>query len=300
MKRFATPLLALVIAILVAFAGYKFIRSLNFASSGGGEVIGKITRLEGLVEHRLARSVNLEKLERTGPLHHQELIVTQPGALVEVNLDVGTTIRIHEGSRFIAEKDTSKQNAIIGTVLGGSVTVPLPGPQGAFRLFREGREIDLMAREEPQAPVIQEGQKNDQRPAPPGGGVVISATAPDETQATPKPEPQVKAGDDATDRLSNDDVIRHIRGQAGFIQRCYLTFINRQPSENAASIAPTGTIYVGFTVQPNGRVQSAKLVKSDFTDTVLNKCILEVVERTQFRAFGGESLAVREFPITLQ
>ena len=296
MKKFATPLLALVIAILVAFAGYKFIRSLGFASSGGGDVIGRITRLEGIVEHRLARSVNLDRLESTGPLHHQELIVTQPGALVEVTLDVGTTIRIHESSRFIAEKDSSKQKAVIGTVLGGSVTVPLPGPTGAFRLFREGREIDLMAREEPQAPVIHEGQ----RPPPPAGGIVISATAPDETQATPKPVPQAKAGDDTTDQLTNDDVIRHIRGQAGFIQRCYLTFINRQPGENAASIAPTGTVYVGFTVQPNGRVQNARLVKSDFTDTVLNKCILEVVERTSFRAFGGESLAIREFPITLQ
>jgi hypothetical protein len=58
---------------------------------------------------------------------------------------------------------------------------------------------------------------------------------------------------------------------------------------------------LSFTIQSNGKVASgSRIVRSAFEDATFNKCIAEVVERTTFRSFKGDPIAIAEFPITVR
>jgi len=129
--------------------------------------------------------------------------------------------------------------------------------------------------------------------------------SPRPTATPPRTLPLFKgsAAHQVEDTLSNDDINRQLKAQTSFFQRCYLTFINRnrgQQAGDAQAAGPRGTVTVGFTIQSNGHANSAQVVRSDFQDPILHKCLLDVIERTPFKSFNANAIPVREFPITLQ
>jgi hypothetical protein len=248
--------------------------------------------------------VIVETLNNPGPLFNQDLVITHAGSNAVLILRTqGTTIRLNENSRFVAELDATREGGVLGTILDGTVTILNPGKAGSFRLFREGREISLNDTEKLVVPVLSDSPTT-APPAPEATpSLVITATLPDEA-ATPVPRPAAQtapATGETSDLLTNDDILRQLRSQTSFFQRCYLNFIHRERAKSGAGTpAPTGIVTVSFDVQPTGKVNDASLVRSDFSDSVLNNCVLEVIGRTQFKTFKGEAVPVQQFPISLQ
>jgi hypothetical protein len=329
MKKPLVPLTALVIGIAAALAAYNIMNGLGFRSLPLGRmvVIGEIQSVKGDVERRLPENVQIEAVRGPAPLHSQETIFTQKDSQAVVSFSDGTTLRLAENSRFVAEVDASKKEAVIGTLLDGSVNVLNTGKPGFFRLFQNGHEASLSTTEEKSlvslipANSVPANGSEPLRHAGPGAepGLVISATQAEEpaantlTSATPSTaaSDSESAGANATsDNLTNDDIVRQLRGQMGFFQRCYLTFLHRAQATGSGTaagsstggngIGPTGSIVAGFKILPSGKVSDVKIAHSDFTDGILNRCVTEVIERTQFRAFNGTAIPVQEFPIKLQ
>lgn len=300
-SKAGSQLIAAFIALAAAFAGFNLLRSVQPSPNtvDSAPIIGEIQALKGDVEHRLPRSNQLVSLKSAGSLRSQELILTHPASEAVLSFKGGAVIRVLENSRFIAEVDASKTDALLGTLLEGRVEILQAGNTSSFRLFHQGREIDLKAPPPSSAPTLPKFVEAETAP-------LLSATVSDESQGkTPRVAPQSNQPSPTRaqeDTLTDDEIARQIRSQTGFFQRCYLSFVNRlrtQDSDPQAQAAgPTGTVVVGFTIQANGRVAKAHLVQSDFSDSTLNKCVVDVVSRTSFRAFDGDAIDIARFPIS--
>jgi hypothetical protein len=288
---------AALIAVGIALISYKF-----FGGSGGSvNEVGRIESVSGEVSRRLPGNVQFESVVSPQPLLNQELLQSQRASEAVVVLKTGTKIRMGEGSRFVVETDMSRADSLIGTVIEGTVSVVEPGDANRFRLFQQGREVPLSATGGTISSSANDDRFEDQ-PIDVAGGLVITATTPDETAPTPAPSESVappRPGSSA-DVLTNEDILRNLRAQTGFFQRCYLTFIHRSQSQSPQNEAATGTVVVSFRIEPSGRIPEATIARSDFSDQILHRCITEVIERTRFKAFSSKPIPVLEFPITLQ
>jgi hypothetical protein len=310
MKKIVVPLFAAVIGIAGALAGFNLLKEMNSGRAPLVQLVpvGEILEVRGHVTHRLPRSVNVEPLSEATELHNQERLTTGKNSSVLLQLDDGSKLRLEEDSSFIVEFDPTKEEALTATLLAGRVTPLVRGKPGALRVFQGGREIDL-GETKAEVPVIGSASL----PARAGETeLVVVAPTPDESAVPASPSaspPTAKAAEPVakgmgaaklTDTLSDDEIRKFMRAQTGYFQRCYLTFMNRAGRSKAAAPAKSGVVVVGFTIQPSGKTSGASIVRSDFKDLTLQKCLLEVIERTPFRAFDGDAIPIAEFPITLE
>jgi Gram-negative bacterial TonB protein C-terminal len=318
-KRTSLQIIAAAIGLLTAMALFNLLKKWDARSSHQLKQIGEILSIDGAVERRSPGALTMEAVPGPRPLYHQDLLVTQRGGFATIVLSPdGPTLKINEGSRFIAEIDAARPQAFIGTILDGTVSVVNPGQKGVFRLYREGREISFESADRTMVPVIPmdksvaTGSNATTPPAPTTGatpGIVITATQVDESARASKlshqpsadaaPAAQPPSGSDTdslSDILTNDDIMKTVRSQTSYFQRCFLSYIHRA----GASATAQGTIVLSFTIQPSGKVSEAQLVRSEFNDLTLHNCTREVIERTRFKLFKGPAVPVQEFPVLLQ
>lgn len=330
MKQLVIPLMALAIGFAAAIVGFQVLRHIEARAPLAGPLmsVGEIQTVTGQVEHRLPRAIQFEPLTSPGPFHSQEWIVTSRDSKAVLAFKSGVILQLNEESRLVTEIDASQPDAVIVTVPSGSVKLLSPGTPEKLRLFQGGQEITLGSEVRSAAtalPVITTTESgagvassSASDPAAEAADSSIVATTVDETASPPEPSPPATATPPRTlplfksgaaraeDTLSNDDINRQLKAQTSFFQRCYLTFINRNRNNRESTgdaqtaAGPRGTVTVGFTIQSNGRANSAHVVRSDFQDSILHKCLLDVIERTPFKAFSSQAIPVREFPITLQ
>jgi TonB family protein len=322
-NKLLVPLAALVIGLGAATAAYHSLSKFKTETPRLAQSIpvGEIEDIAGEVSHRLPKTVQTEKLARPAALTNLEHLLTAKGAKAVVRLKGGALVRLEENSELVVELDPeSKSGALIVTILSGDLSLLEAGTPGTLRLFKAGREIkpaDLSRVLIPVIPTTAGAELPNGIPSESGESAPIVATTPDESApvaaATPtgtpigsskegretKADQAAQAGKQArgaqvTDTLSNDEIRRYLKAQTAYFQRCYLTYINRY------SQARPGTITVSFTIQPTGKTASARVIKSEFKDATLQKCVLDVISRTPFRPFDGEAIPVLEFPISLQ
>jgi len=305
-QRPTLQVIAAVVGFATALALFNMLKKCDGRPSRSLKQIGEIAAVDGAVERRTPGAVNMETVPGPRPLYHQDLVVTQRSSSATITLTPdGPTLRLNENTRFIAELDATRPGAFLGTLLDGTLSVLNPGRKGLFRLFREGHEISVETAEKRLVPVIPaEGSAPAAQEAaasgtpPPSGGIVITATMPtDEAQPTPKPAAAAAPPEAESDILTNEDILKTLRGQTGLFQRCYLSFIHRSGSSASNQ---RGKVTLRFTVLPTGKVTEASVLRSDFRDPTLNNCVREVLERARFKIFRGAAVPVEEFPISLE
>lgn len=261
-----------------------------------GSIVGSVETTKGSVTSRLPRTIEFRGIKGPRPLVNQEVIQTADDSEAVLTLSTLTSVQLAPATRFVVETDATKSDGLIGVVLEGRVMVLDPGAAGQFRLFQRGKELPL-----DQVPV--DGPNTVRPTSPlPTGGLIVTATTPDDSAPDSASEPASNTNEKSepsSDVLTNEDIVRQLRGQTGFFQRCYLSFINRARTRSETK-ATAGNVVVSFNVQPNGRVVDVMVRRSDFKDEILNRCVTEVVERTRFKRFSGTIVPVLEFPIRLQ
>jgi hypothetical protein len=310
MKKPVLQLTAVAIGLAASLAAFNFLKKSDVRSFDPRlyTAIGEIQSVEGQVERRLPQSENMETVPGARPLFSQDLVLTQKSSsAVLVFTASQTTLKLAENTRFIAELDSLKPGAIVGTLLDGNIQVLNSGRPGLFRLFREGHEIALKDLERNLVPILPgEGKNASAQNAPavtptPLNGLTISATLPEEPVGAAAQPPKTQVSEAVSNEiLTNEDIVRQLRIQTGFFQRCYLNFIHRTQKPDSATVGQAGVVTVSFMIQSNGKVNETKVVRSDFKDTTLQNCITEVISRTVFRGFQGNPVPVLEFPISLQ
>ncbi len=325
MKKLLIPLSILAIGIATAVATLVF-RDRNSSSLGEQpelkaqrpnehSPIGRVLDTRGAVNLRAPKEFQFRLAHQGNPLLSQELIVTDRASEVRLHLITETVLKVHERSRLVIEHDVTREGALIATVLDGQVSIEKPGKAELFRLFRDGRELNLNELTQLETPNLSLPTAS-KWPADSRFENLVIATLPDETAApVEQPSPSTRSNENSgappsSATLTDEDIVRELKRQSPFFRRCYMSFISRSKnqSEKTSQSSNThqeypphsGSIIVGFNIQPTGRVTDTRIVKSDFVDATLNKCILQTVERTQFKAFDAEAIPVMEFPITLK
>lgn len=307
MKRSALQITAAVVGFATALAAFNLLKRCDSqGAKTDAPVIGRLTSVEGQVERRLPGSAIMETVPSPRPIFHQDMIVTQGDSSASLVLEPdGPTLRLNENSRLVVEKDTTRPGAFIATLLEGTITPLNSGRAGFFRLFRDGKEVSLDSLSQQLVPVIPSEPAVAASPTvsgakPPVSGIVIQVTQLDESVVRPTPTQSAPGASEMAESgavLTNEEILRTLRGQYGLFQRCYLSYIHRQKSGAAAT---GGTMQANFTIQTSGKINDAKIAQSDFKDTTLHNCVTEVIERTRFKAFEGAAVPVERFPISLQ
>lgn len=313
MKKLMIPLAAVLIGIVAAVAGFNSLKNLPNSRGPSGPLteIGQITEAKGDVQHRLPHSFKIEPVSSPTSYHAQEWLITGRDSNAIVVFNNATSLRLAGDTRIVAEPDPGVSEGIVVTLLSGDVALASPGDAHQLRVLRNGEEYKLYRGSPvPMVPLIRPGAGSGSASTDTSATPLpaVTATTADETATVSTPPPAADATPPRvlpsykqpgqSDAPSNADIQRQLRMQTSFFQRCYLTFINRTKVNKET--APTGTVVVGFTIQPNGKVNGVKVVRSDFKDQTLHKCLTEVIERTPFKAFNADAVPVSEFPISLK
>jgi hypothetical protein len=102
--------------------------------------------------------------------------------------------------------------------------------------------------------------------------------------------------------LTNDDIRTQIKAQAGGVQKCYVSMVNRmsEASDRNSGELPRGEIIVAFKIFSSGKIDDGRVVNSPFQDQLFNRCVVEALHRVRLRPFEGAAIPVSEFPILLE
>ncbi len=275
--------------------------------------IGQIESVAGEVESRLPHQAVVTFLTQPRAYFAEEMLSTHNDSTVVLALNNSARIKIPSDSRVVSEADPQDPSQISLTILSGTLEIETAGEPGKLRLFRNGKQLSGKELNQIDRPIINLTGQPALGPTPMTGLQTpplvllvppekneppIVATQPQETSTLPAPSKPVNKGATTGGALSNEEIVRTLQKQSSFVQNCYLGLLKRNPG-----VAPSklnGTIYLWFTIQPNGKVTDTQVHRSPFKDQTLDHCLIEVIERTLFRPFRADAIRVTDFPIELK
>lgn len=321
-----------------------------------GPAIGQIQSVEGQVEIRPPRGTYFVTAT-VQPLVAEAVIQTQAASAAVIEFQSGPTIRLLANSRLVAELDPTRENTVHATLLSGEFAVLNPGTSESFTISHNGVVIDYKTdastRKVPLIPVTDEAVSNETpqvgelaqqensaaeitekleaekeselatMPAtevPTLGTKTSDAPATDATAAAKKDVRESTAAESNLLRstLTNDDIRTQMKAQAGGLQKCYVSMVNRMSesslsgqtdSQSPSSMSqanegtgelPRGEVVVSFKILASGKVEGGQVVRSPFEDELFGRCVVEALNRVRFRPFQGATIPVAEFPIVLE
>lgn len=95
----------------------------------------------------------------------------------------------------------------------------------------------------------------------------------------------------STYQSSGDPIQDALAKRQRQLTQCYL----ESDSYKGKEVTETGTMTVGFTIDPEGNVRAERILGTDFKDPNLHVCVLGVVDKTPFdKPKNGESIHVTQ------
>lgn len=335
--------LAVAVSVLAALAMATYLRSNNFQTEDAtaqlnGLVIGELQSIEGTVQIRPPKSTRFFNAT-AGPFIAEAQIQTQAASTAIIEFRPGPTIRLLANSRLVAELDPSRDGVINATLIAGEISVLNPGTNKSFSIsqngvpikYQEGRIIrtvplipiasteETLATEDSAADLAEklEAERDSElstvsqpeQPQPIGTPTSPSATQTAIPASSASSRTTGARADDThliRSTLTNDDIRSQVRSQAGSLQKCYVTMVNRmsESSESDQTKAkgelPRGEIRVSFKILSSGKVEEPRVLQSPFQDQTFERCTAEALGRMRFRPFQGPTIPVGDFPIVLE
>ncbi|MBN8540408.1 MAG: hypothetical protein J0L82_08480 [Deltaproteobacteria bacterium] len=339
-KRRVQQLVSVAVSLLAAIAMASYLKSSNApideeTAELNGPVVGDLQSIEGTVQIRPPRSTRFFSAT-IGPFIAEAMIQTQSSSAAVIEFRPGPTIRLLANSRLVAELDPSLDGVINATLISGDFTVLNPGTSKTFTISQNGVPLkyqdgqivrtvplipivageDFLAAEDSAADVAEKLEADrdaelstvSQPEAPQPIG-----TPSDQTERTSATSSAAK--DASTDpnsvnaglirsTLTNDDIRSQVKSQAGSLQKCYVTMVNRMsetgtPNQTKGEL-PRGEIRVSFKILSSGKVEEPRVLQSPFKDQTFERCTAEALGRMRFRPFQGPNIPVGDFPIILE
>jgi hypothetical protein len=124
------------------------------------------------------------------------------------------------------------------------------------------------------------------------GGPAVNPPAPQPIiNRRGQPMPDKGLAEEST-TLSNSYIESVLIGRAPLFRRCQLTSVRDKGNSS-------GLVTVAFRVLNDGRTDQARVVSSTLLNAALEACVVDVLSRTQFKAFTGEPLYL-SYPLRFQ
>lgn len=340
-KRRVQQVVSIAISLMAALAMASYLNSENATNDSPsvvleGAVVGELQSFEGTVQIRPPKSTRFFPAA-TGPLVAEALIQTQSSSAAIIEFRPGPTIRLLANSRLVAELDPSQDGVINATLVAGEFTVLNPGTSKTFTISQNGIPLnyadgqivrtvplipvtaseDFLAAEDSAADIAEKLEADrdselstvSQPEAPQPVGTPTNGQS-DRTSATSSAAKDAIAEMSTSNpglirsTLTNDDIRSQVKSQAGSLQKCYVTMVNRMSettdSANSKGELPRGEIRVSFKILSSGKIEEARVLESPFQDQTFERCTAEALGRMRFRPFQGPTIPVGDFPIVLE
>lgn len=261
-----------------------------------GPVVARLVQAEGSVKHVEGGHVQILKTPLTAPLELRDgdRLETDDNARVLLVLNSQDEMAMGPLSSVSLQlwnpKDPS--SALYLTVMAGDVEQKKPGVRGRAYVVREGRLYlpGQKAVSKPLALTVLRSAPLDMRladpatPAPAGGDFETDESAAQEFSAVmPAVEPET---------LSNEYIDETMASRQAQFQKCWLSRLKDKPDLK-------GQIVVQFEISRRGKVKELKVADSTLNDETLQKCVMTVVERIEFRGFKGPEISL-SYPINFE
>ena len=94
------------------------------------------------------------------------------------------------------------------------------------------------------------------------------------------------------DQISQMEIETILNSKKNDFFKCFGQLIQKNPQAS-------GQVLISFTIEKQGSTSKVEIAKSDINDMSFKSCLLEVVARTRFRPFNGNTIAT-VFPLKFE
>lgn len=293
------PMIAIaVVALLIMLLAEPVSRWIAANRSAyNGIVVGYIVHAEGSVRRIHGAEVDLV------PSPTDKKMEIRDGDRVQTSIQSKATLVLNSGDEFEIGSGTNIQfqlwnakdaaSPIYVNWLLGSLELSHPGVHGKCYVVKDGR-------------LYLPGQKPTQKAM----ALTVLRNAPLDMHLAADPvgkqdfesDTSAASGDDSStpppaiaaepETLANEYIDETVAAHQNQLQKCWLSRLKDVG-------ATKGQIVVQFEISKRGKVKEAKIADASLNDEVLQKCVVTVFERIQFRSFKGTEISL-SYPVNFE
>ncbi len=97
---------------------------------------------------------------------------------------------------------------------------------------------------------------------------------------------------ETTDQISQFEIETLLNSKKTDFFKCYGQILQKNAQAR-------GSVLISFTIQKQGQTTKIEISKSDIDDNNFKSCLMEIVARTQFKAFSGQAITT-VFPLKFE
>lgn len=232
------------------------------------KVIGKIENLRGLgfVERKIS---SLTELHPDSPLYSLDLIKTEKNSQMTFSLNSSK-------ARFRLLENTS------AALVESDFALDIILKQGFIEVVDSGRSGQVFIVEKGKRTPIQNYPELQDEPT----DLIVSPLKIAATEVLPQQEklPDAPQVADTPDKVKSMLTTR-LSSRVGFFYRCYSALLQKDSSAQ-------GNIQIQISVAPSGDIKKIAVLDSDFSDSDFVGCLKDVIKRTKFTPFSGNTAAL--------
>lgn len=252
-------------------------------SSADLSSLALIDRVNGkaFVKNAANEIVNATALQK---LHANESLMTDHDTTLIFHLTSGASFEVAAFSKIIFEEIGSGASSRISiTILEGQIQLLNDSLSDSFDVSKKGQSLSLSElKTEIPKPKIKEPVTKE------------IATTSEKARSGHSGKLQTDKILKSGSSLSDDDINRVMHNQTSFLHRCYINYMLRTQNLNLG-----GQVVLSFLIEPSGQVKDSKVVSSPIPDEQLNHCMVDVVNRANFKEFSAQPVFVQAYPIHL-
>lgn len=255
-------------------------------------VLAEVLNFKNDVKYRLPESLTYYKVTANLGLRLKDTISTAPNSTAVVRFKSGMEVEVQPNSLFIIDDYGAESGGTLElTFLRGNIRVIKDGDG----LIIKGVSLKKDQAAKPQGPLrIDVIAALERVPSPP------PATPPPRVEIEEKKEikkptitpPKRSPQPEEKEILPESYIVGVIRRQQTFLYRCYAQHLRLNPDAR-------GRIDTSITIEPDGTVSTARVVRSTLPDPTLQQCVVTTLQRARFRSFKGDPLII-SYPINFE
>ena len=254
--------------------------------------VAKYTMVKGQVWRRHYGRTRDSRLRRSGTIHHQDQITVERRSHLDLHFPSGVEIRLEEKTKAVVEfwNPADSNSPVYLNILIGDYSLLKKGQRGKLFVIQDRQLFSPTHRPKKKAFVLK--LKSSELGLATGG-------SPDELMGdSPLPDgvsaelPPAEGTDGKAATLTNKYIEEIIARQKKNFQRCQANAIRDMGKVK-------GQVLVGFTIQPRGKIEEAKVLQSTIKNQQLMDCLVSVFKTCRFQEFTGTPI-VRSYPLSFE
>jgi len=254
--------------------------------------VAKYINVRGQVWRSYFGRTRKTRLRRAGSLHHQDLITVERSAYLDIGFPSGTRLRLMEKTQAIIEywNPADTNSPVYVNILMGNFELIKQGQRGKVFIIKDRHLFSPAHRPKDKVFVLRLDSSKLGLAKTDKQLVKKALNRPVDTSNKVLPPSTIQSGKTTT--LTNKYIEDVITSQKKNFQRCQANAIRKMGKVK-------GTVLVGFTIQPQGKIKDVKILQTSINNQQLTDCLISVFKICRFQKFTGAPI-VRSYPLSFE